>query len=124
MSDKTTETFEQAAGPGAAGMGSGIVWDGIVRGYAPPDELSISPRLRLQTAEDPDVDPISYEVIRNSLQNINLGQQPHSIIIQTGPAAGAISEPLSDFFKIQHTSSSARCWANAIISHIRTRARM
>lgn len=49
-----------------------ILWDGIVRGYAPPDVLSISPRLRLQTAEESEVDPISYEVIRNSLQNINL----------------------------------------------------
>ncbi|OFW56434.1 MAG: hypothetical protein A2133_11405 [Actinobacteria bacterium RBG_16_64_13] len=51
---------------------AGIVWDGIVRGYAPPDVLSISPKLRLQTAEEPEVDPITYEVIRNSLQNINL----------------------------------------------------
>jgi N-methylhydantoinase B len=49
-----------------------IVWDGIVRGYAPPEVLTISSRLRLQTDEDPEVDPISYEVIRNSLQNINL----------------------------------------------------
>jgi N-methylhydantoinase B len=51
---------------------SGVLWDGIVRGYAPPDHLTISPRLRLQTAEEPEVDPITYEVIRNSLQNINL----------------------------------------------------
>ena len=53
-------------------IGTEIVWDGIVRGYAPPDVLTISPRLRLQTAEEAEVDPISYEVIRNSLQNINL----------------------------------------------------
>ncbi|MBN1320613.1 MAG: hydantoinase B/oxoprolinase family protein [Thermoleophilia bacterium] len=57
---------------------TGIVWDGIARGYAPPDVLSISPRLRLQTAEEPEVDPITYEVIRNSLQNINL-ENGHTI---------------------------------------------
>ena len=55
-----------------------IRWDGIARGYAPPDVLSISPRLRLQTAEEPEVDPITYEVIRNSLQNINL-ENGHTI---------------------------------------------
>ena len=55
-----------------------VLWDGIARGYAPPDVLSISPRLRLQTAEEPDVDPITYEVIRNSLQNINL-ENGHTI---------------------------------------------
>ena len=55
-----------------------IMWDGIARGYAPPDVLSISPRLRLQTAEEPQVDPITYEVIRNSLQNINL-ENGHTI---------------------------------------------
>ena len=49
-----------------------IVWDGIARGYAPPEVLDISPQLRLQTAEEAQVDPITYEVIRNSLQNINL----------------------------------------------------
>jgi N-methylhydantoinase B len=51
---------------------STIVWDGVARGYAPADVLSISPGLRLQTAEEAEVDPITYEVIRNSLQNINL----------------------------------------------------
>ncbi len=55
-----------------------ILWDGRLRGYAPPEVLSISPRLRLQTAEEPVVDPVSYEVIRNSLQNINL-ENGHTI---------------------------------------------
>jgi len=59
-------------------MGADVVWDGMVRGYAPPEVLSISPRLRLHTAEEPEVDPISYEVIRNSLQNINL-ENGHTI---------------------------------------------
>ena len=55
-----------------------IVWDGIVRGYAPPEVLAVSPRLRLQTAVALEVDPITYEVIRNSLQNINL-ENGHTI---------------------------------------------
>lgn len=55
-----------------------VVWDGVARGYAPPEVLTVSPRLRLQTAEEPDVDPITYEVIRNSLQNINL-ENGHTI---------------------------------------------
>ena len=59
-------------------MEADVLWDGIARGYAPPEVLSISPRLRLQTTEDPEVDPISYEVIRNSLQNINL-ENGHTI---------------------------------------------
>jgi N-methylhydantoinase B len=57
---------------------SAVVWDGIARGYAPPEVLSIDPRLRLQTAVEPEVDPITYEVIRNSLQNINL-ENGHTI---------------------------------------------
>ncbi|MBN1628849.1 MAG: hydantoinase B/oxoprolinase family protein [Thermoleophilia bacterium] len=72
MTNKTAENVKLPAGAAE------IVWDGIVRGYAPPDVLSISPRLRLQTAEDPEIDPISYEVIRNSLQNINL-ENGHTI---------------------------------------------
>ena len=73
MSNKTAENAKPPAAAAAE-----IVWDGIARGYAPPDVLSISPRLRLQTAEEPEVDPISYEVIRNSLQNINL-ENGHTI---------------------------------------------
>ena len=57
---------------------AGIAWDGIARGYAPPEVLTISPRLRLQEAEEPQVDPITYEVIRNSLQNINM-ENGHTI---------------------------------------------
>jgi N-methylhydantoinase B len=68
-SDKSTQDIRQPAT---------VVWDGIARGYAPPDVLTISPRLHLQTDVDQDVDPITYEVIRNSLQNINL-ENGHTI---------------------------------------------
>ena len=54
---------------------SGTAW----RAATPrPRVLAISPRLRLQTAEESEVDPITYEVIRNSLQNINL-ENGHTI---------------------------------------------
>jgi N-methylhydantoinase B len=49
-----------------------VLWDGMVRGYAPPGKLRINPDLRLQTDVESEVDPITYEVIRNGLQNINL----------------------------------------------------
>ena len=70
---------ESGATGRAAGVNmAGVVWDGVARGYAPPETLSISPRLRLQTAVEPEIDPITYEVIRNSLQNINL-ENGHTI---------------------------------------------
>lgn len=50
-----------------------LVCDGIARGYVPPEVLSISPRLRLYSSSSAtEVDPITYEVIRNTLLNINL----------------------------------------------------
>ena len=48
-----------------------ILWDGISRGYMPPDELIISPKLNLHTKGTAEVDPITYEVVRNTLLNIN-----------------------------------------------------
>jgi N-methylhydantoinase B len=43
-------------------------------GYAPPDELVIDPSLRLHRIDesDTDLDPITYEVIRSKLFNLNL----------------------------------------------------
>ncbi len=49
-----------------------IIWDGVARGYIPPDVLRISPKLQLHTKGAADVDPITYEVARNTLLNINL----------------------------------------------------
>ena len=49
-----------------------VVWDGVARGYIPPEVLTISPKLKLHTIGTADVDPITYEVTRNTLQNINL----------------------------------------------------
>jgi N-methylhydantoinase B len=54
-------------------------WDGVARGYIPTDNLTISPRLKLHTAQADTVDPITYEVIRYSLLNANF---EHSSLIQ------------------------------------------
>ncbi len=47
-------------------------WDGVTRGYIPPERLQIDPKLRLHTDEAAEVDPITFEVVRNTLVNINL----------------------------------------------------
>jgi N-methylhydantoinase B len=47
------------------------VWDGVHRGYIPGAELCIHESLRLHTGTA-DVDPVTFEVIRYSLMNINL----------------------------------------------------
>lgn len=48
-----------------------ILWDGVARGYIPPDVLNISNKLRLHKKSSKEVDPITYEVVRNNLLNIN-----------------------------------------------------
>jgi N-methylhydantoinase B len=48
------------------------LWDGSVRGYVPREPLLIDPSLKLHQSADVGVDPITYEVVRNALTNINL----------------------------------------------------
>jgi N-methylhydantoinase B len=48
------------------------LWDGSTRGYVPQEPLSIHSSLKLHQGIDVDVDPITYEVVRNALTNINL----------------------------------------------------
>jgi N-methylhydantoinase B len=48
------------------------LWDGLTRGYIPREPLSIHPSLKLHQCTDVAVDPITYEVVRNALTNINL----------------------------------------------------
>lgn len=49
--------------------------DSFANGYMPPKELVIDPSLQLHTDYDADVDPISYEVLRSKLWNINWDHQ-------------------------------------------------
>jgi N-methylhydantoinase B len=57
----------------------GIRFDGVNHPYVPPAKLAISPTLRLHRDWDDDVDPITYEVIRHNLWNIN---EEHGATIQ------------------------------------------
>lgn len=48
-----------------------IEWDGIQRSYMPPETLCIDPSLRLFEARAGQVDPITFEVVRNALISAN-----------------------------------------------------
>ena len=48
-----------------------VEWDGVKRSYVPPAALSIHPSLRLFDDRAADVDPITYEVVRNALVSAN-----------------------------------------------------
>jgi len=53
--------------------------DGRQSGYVPPARLRIAPKLRLHRSAAPALDPITYEVIRHSLWNVN---EEHGATIQ------------------------------------------
>jgi N-methylhydantoinase B len=58
---------------------TGTVFDGVTNPYVPPSELRISPKLKLHRAADETIDPVTYEVIRHALWNIN---EEHGATIQ------------------------------------------
>jgi N-methylhydantoinase B len=47
----------------------------FVDGYLPPDELVVDPSLRFHSEADTDLDPVSYEVLRSKLWNVNWDHQ-------------------------------------------------
>ena len=49
--------------------------DSFVNGYMPPDELVVDPSLRFHSQFDSDIDPVSYEVLRSKLWNVNWDHQ-------------------------------------------------
>jgi N-methylhydantoinase B len=49
-----------------------LIWDGIHRGYIPPAHLAIDASLILHQETAEDIDPVTYEVVRYSLMNINI----------------------------------------------------
>jgi len=53
-------------------IGGTRYWNGVERSYIPGDQLYIHPSVQLHTEEADHVDPITFEVIRHALQNINL----------------------------------------------------
>jgi N-methylhydantoinase B len=54
-------------------------WDGVRRSYIPGGEVESDPSLRLHRAVAESIDPVTYEVVRYSLLNINL---EHTALIQ------------------------------------------
>lgn len=54
-------------------------FDGVGHGYVPPRKLAISPKLKLHRQATPDIDPVTFEVIRHNLWNVN---EEHGATIQ------------------------------------------
>ena len=54
-------------------------WDGVQQSYIPGPDLEVDPSLKLHRRVAPTIDPITYELIRYSLININL---EHTALIQ------------------------------------------
>ena len=58
---------------------TGVAFDGVRSGYVPPQRLSISPKLKLHRRWAKDIDPITFEVVRHALWNVN---EEHGATIQ------------------------------------------
>ncbi len=56
-----------------------VVFDGVTEPYIPGPELNISPKLKLHQTWETDLDPVTYEVVRHNLWNIN---EEHGATIQ------------------------------------------
>ena len=54
-------------------------WDGVRQGYIPGRELKVAPSLKLHRTVAPHIDPVTYELVRYSLLNINL---EHTALLQ------------------------------------------
>lgn len=65
------------------GSASEITWDGATYPYVAPAELDIDPSLRLHTNADDEIDPVTYEVLRHALWNVNV-EHGESIIRTSG----------------------------------------
>jgi N-methylhydantoinase B len=60
-----------------------ISWDGSIYPYVAPAELKIDPSLELHTEADDTVDPVTHEVLRHALWNVNV-EHGESIIRTSG----------------------------------------
>ena len=54
-------------------------FDGVRSGYVPPKKLSIAKKLRLHRKWGRDIDPVTFEVVRHALWNVN---EEHGATIQ------------------------------------------
>ncbi len=67
--------------------GTGIKWDGRTYPYIPSEPLRIDPGLDLHEAMDAQIDPISFEVIRYAMWNINVEQGNTLLRVSGSPIA-------------------------------------
>src|SRR5437870_4832867 len=58
---------------------TGVAFDGVRSGYVPPKRLSISPKLKLHRKAKKNIDPVTFEVVRHALWNVN---EEHGATIQ------------------------------------------
>jgi len=58
---------------------TGLAFDGRRSGYVPPAKLAISPKLKLHRKWKTSIDPVTFEVIRHALWNVN---EEHGATIQ------------------------------------------
>ncbi|HXQ53743.1 MAG TPA: hydantoinase B/oxoprolinase family protein [Stellaceae bacterium] len=58
---------------------TGVAFDGVKNPYVPPKRLTISPKLKLHRDAADDFDPVTFEVIRHNLWNVN---EEHGATIQ------------------------------------------
>lgn len=66
---------------------TGIRWDGKTYPYSPSEPLRIDATLALHDAAEPDLDPITFEVIRYAMWNINVEQGNTLLKISGSPIA-------------------------------------
>ena len=64
-----------------------IKWDGKVYPYIPSEPLKIDPVIKLQEKIEEDLDPISFEVIRYAMWNINVEQGNTLLRVSGSPIA-------------------------------------
>src|ERR1044071_9338202 len=58
---------------------TGRAFGEIVSGYVPPETLTISPKLKLHRKAKSAIDPVTFEVVRHALWNVN---EEHGATIQ------------------------------------------
>ncbi len=78
-----------------------INWDGRTYPYVPPAELDIDPRLKLHGTVDETVDPITHEVLRHALWNINV-EHGQSIVRVSGSPSCAYGHDFNPAILDEH----------------------
>src|SRR5437867_13032875 len=50
---------------------AGVAFDGVRSGYVPPAKLRISEKLKLHKKRKKEIDPVTFEVVRHAVWNVN-----------------------------------------------------